>query len=65
MLQKEVGSQGFDMYPYITLCALDILCGECLNKTVQSKLFFNFVGSYRQAVNDIVLLIVHHSTWWD
>jgi cytochrome P450 family 4 len=27
-LQKEVGSQGFNMYPYITRCALDIICGE-------------------------------------
>ena len=37
MLQKEVGSKSFDVYPYITLCALDILCGECLNKTAQNK----------------------------
>jgi len=27
-LQKEVGSNGFDVYPYITHCALDIICGE-------------------------------------
>jgi hypothetical protein len=54
MLQKEVGSHGFDMYPYITLCALDILCGECLNKAAQSKVFCSFVGSYREVVEDFV-----------
>ena len=54
MLQKEVGSQGFDVYPYITLCALDILCGECLNKPAQRKLLCSFVGSYRQAAKDSV-----------
>jgi cytochrome P450 family 4 len=27
-LQKEVGSQGFDVCPYITKCTLDIICGE-------------------------------------
>jgi hypothetical protein len=27
-LQKEVGSTGFDVYQYVTRCALDIICGE-------------------------------------
>jgi hypothetical protein len=27
-LQKEVGSTEFDVFPYITHCALDIICGE-------------------------------------
>jgi cytochrome P450 family 4 len=27
-LQKEVGSQAFDVCPYITKCTLDIICGE-------------------------------------
>ena len=27
-LRKEVGKQGFDIYPYITKCALDIIWVE-------------------------------------
>jgi hypothetical protein len=32
-LQKEVGSQGFDVYPYINKCALDIICGGTIVTT--------------------------------
>ena len=27
-LGKEVGSTGFDVFPYITKCTLDIICGK-------------------------------------
>jgi hypothetical protein len=27
-LQKEVGSNGFDVFPYVTKCTLDIICGK-------------------------------------
>jgi cytochrome P450 family 4 len=37
-LQKEVGSQGFDVYPYITKCTLDIICGKHRGKLI---LFYN------------------------
>jgi len=33
-LQMEVGSKGFDIYPYITRCALDIICGELRAKVI-------------------------------
>jgi cytochrome P450 family 4 len=33
-LRKEVGSQGFDVYPYITKCTLDIICGKNLTAAI-------------------------------
>jgi len=27
-LRKEVGSKGFDVFPYVTKCTLDIICGK-------------------------------------
>lgn len=29
-LEKHVGSPGFDIYPYMNLLTLDIICGEYL-----------------------------------
>lgn len=27
-MSKEVGSKSFNLFPYVTLCTLDIICGE-------------------------------------
>lgn len=29
-LRKEVGKKSIDIYPFVTLCALDIICGKLL-----------------------------------
>jgi cytochrome P450 len=30
-LKREIGSEsGFNIFPYVTLCTLDIICGESL-----------------------------------
>jgi len=33
-LREEVGSKGFDVFPYITKCTLDIICGENFIATI-------------------------------
>ncbi|XP_021934795.1 cytochrome P450 4C1-like isoform X2 [Zootermopsis nevadensis] len=37
ILQKEVRSQYFDVYPYITLCALDIICETTMGIPVYAQ----------------------------
>lgn len=27
-LEKEIGKKSVDIYPYVTLCTLDIICGK-------------------------------------
>jgi cytochrome P450 family 4 len=31
IFENEVGKESVDIYPYVTLCTLDIICGESCN----------------------------------
>ncbi|KDR12229.1 Cytochrome P450 4C1 [Zootermopsis nevadensis] len=56
-LQKEVGSQGFDVYPYITKCALDIICETAMGTPIYAQ---DDRGSdYVKAVYDMSEIIMH------
>jgi cytochrome P450 len=38
-LQKEVGTQEFDVLPYVYRCTLDIICGEYVNKADDIEIY--------------------------
>ncbi|XP_069699717.1 cytochrome P450 4C1-like isoform X1 [Periplaneta americana] len=56
-LKKEVGSQGFDVYPYITKCALDIICETAMGTPIyaQDERGYDYVA----AVYDMSELTIH------
>ncbi|PSN44006.1 hypothetical protein C0J52_17230 [Blattella germanica] len=56
-LQKEVGSEGFDVYPYITKCALDIICETAMGIVVNAQ--ENEGSSYVAAIYDLSDAILH------
>ncbi|XP_069699705.1 cytochrome P450 4C1-like [Periplaneta americana] len=56
-LKKEVGSQRFDIYPYITKCALDIICETAMGTPIFAQ---DERGSdYVKAVYDMSELTVY------
>ncbi|PNF35384.1 Cytochrome P450 4C1 [Cryptotermes secundus] len=55
-LQKEVGSPGFDMFPYVTHCALDIICETAMGTPVNAQEEAES-STYVRALYDISRLI--------
>ncbi|XP_069699694.1 cytochrome P450 4C1-like isoform X2 [Periplaneta americana] len=56
-LKKEIGSQGFDVYPYITRCALDIICETAMGTPVHAQ--EDSESDYVTAVYDMSELSIH------
>jgi len=48
-MEKELDNSGFNIFPYVTLCALDIICGS---------LFLNFIHQNQKSVANIVFFCV-------
>ncbi|PSN54059.1 hypothetical protein C0J52_03127 [Blattella germanica] len=56
-LQKEVGNKGFDVYPYITKCALDIICETAMGTQIFAQDDGN--SEYVRAVYDMSEIIMN------
>ncbi|XP_069699708.1 cytochrome P450 4C1-like [Periplaneta americana] len=56
-LKKEIGSQRFDVYPYITKCALDIICETAMGTQIYAQ--DEKESEYVKAVYDMSELTVH------
>ncbi|XP_069699698.1 cytochrome P450 4C1-like [Periplaneta americana] len=58
-LQKEVGSQGFDVYPYITKCALDIICETAMGTPIFAQ--DNAESEYVKAVYEVSDIVIQRA----
>jgi len=56
-LQKEIGSKGFDVFPYITKCTLDIICETAMGTPVNAQ--EDKDSPYVSAVYKMSEIIVH------
>lgn len=64
-LQKEVGNKSFDVFPYVTLCALDIICetamGTCVNaQNEESSLYAKCVKDMGRIIQQRGLNPIYH-----
>ncbi|KAJ9577301.1 hypothetical protein L9F63_006140, partial [Diploptera punctata] len=54
--EKKIGNQGFDVYPYITKCALDIICETAMGTTIEAQEKPD--SSYVRAIYDMGQLVM-------
>nr|XP_022918835.1 uncharacterized protein LOC111427770 [Onthophagus taurus] len=55
-LNKHVKKGGFDVYPYITLCTLDIICESAMGTKVNAQT--NSESSYVKAVREMCRIVI-------
>jgi len=56
-LRKEVGSKGFDVFPYVTKCTLDIICETAMGTPINAQ--EDKDSDYVSAVYKMSTIIVH------
>ncbi|KAF5277790.1 hypothetical protein FQR65_LT03770 [Abscondita terminalis] len=62
LIQKldKVKNEEIDIFPYITLCALDVICEATMNTSIKAQL--NPTSSYVESVKDMCRIIVYRAT---
>nr|XP_022919068.1 cytochrome P450 4C1-like [Onthophagus taurus] len=58
-LSKEVGNEGFDVYPHIARCALDVICETAMGTCVNAQEDIN--SEYVKTVEKMGLLVIRRS----
>jgi len=66
-LEAEVGGAGFNIFPYVTLCALDVICETAMGRKVYAQL--NSDSEYVRSVYDMGHIVLQRQSkiWlqWD
>jgi len=66
-LEKEVGGEEFDIFPYITLCALDIICEAAMGTSVnaQNHADSEYVYSVKEMCRIVIERTISPLKMWD
>ncbi|KAJ3616130.1 hypothetical protein MTP99_004897 [Tenebrio molitor] len=58
-LEKEVGKKSFDIYPFITLCTLDVICESAMGTKVNAQ--ENSDSEYVRSVKAMCTIVIERS----